>query len=810
VRVDHDKREIVCSVGDLAYPTTYRRIGVERGDGFRRMWLGQDIHSRRAELRAAEDTNYRAEVHVVHRTARHNWNITITGRIDGLSIDRAQRRVSVEEVKSIHFDLELEALYRSEKLQRHLYQLLLYSLFLSTQPELEGFAFVPQLVLIDLVSGESKIVDAEFEAESVAATLEASLDQLVDDVESRHGLLAAKRAFAESLAFPYKRMRPFQQEIVDAVERAVRQREALLVSAPTGIGKTMAALYPALRESLKAGKKLFYLTSKTLQQEMAVEGLRLLNDGSFRVLRIRAKQKMCAHTEMICHEDFCPFAARYSEKMEKSGLLSRVATSMSYFDPDLTFELAKSTEVCPFEVSLELIEQADVIVCDYNYIFDPYVGLKAYQQESDYGDCVLIVDEAHNLVDRGRGYYSPELHESAFDAIRKHLAGRNCRIEGWEELLELLRAHLHQLAEAIEEGSTQTLCEPDRELFVDQRAEWERVATNYISWKIENRIAEEDDPLVDFYFKLVKFTNLLSESGEEFAHIIERAPDGLRLKVFCKDPSRFLGSVFDSAHATVALSATLEPFEFYRKTLGLPAHRVCELSLPSPFPRANRKIVVIPEVDTTFKQRANHYDRIADTVAEIAVASDGNFLALFPSYAFLREVADRMPPIGKNVMLQRADMTDYERNAMLDILRHKPSRGNLILAVSGGMYAEGVDYRGDMLSGVMVVGPALPTVSFEQELLKRYYDEQYGSGFEFAYLIPGMTRVVQSAGRVIRSESDIGVIALLCRRFTQETYTRYFPSDWYEESPRELISRKPASDIRAFFEAMSTPQLRLM
>ncbi|HXM76793.1 MAG TPA: ATP-dependent DNA helicase, partial [Thermoanaerobaculia bacterium] len=285
---------------------------------------------------------------------------------------------------------------------------------------------------------------------------------------------------------------------------------------------------------------------------------------------------------------------------------------------------------------------------------------------------------------------------------------------------------------------------------------------------------------------------------------------GLRLKIFCKDPARFLGSIFDSAHATIALSATLEPFEFYRKTLGLPIDRVCELSLPSPFPRANRKIVVIPEVDTTYKQRANHYDRIADTVAEIAESSEGNFLALFPSYAFLREVADRMPPTHKNVMLQRTDMTDYERNAMLDILRDRPARGNLILAVSGGMYAEGVDYRGDMLSGVMVVGPALPNVSFEQELLKRYYDEQYGSGFEFAYLIPGMTRVVQSAGRVIRSESDIGIIALLCRRFTLESYTRYFPSDWYEESPRELISKKPANEIRAFFEAKSTPQLRLV
>src|SRR2546430_90316 len=488
MRIDHEARSLVCSVGDLVYESTYRRIGVERGDGFRRMWLGQDIHSRRAEFRANEDPNYRAEVHVVHRVECRGWNVTVTGRVDGLSIDREEKRVTIEEVKSIHFDLELEALYRSEKLQRHLYQLLLYSLFLSTQPELEGFAFVPQLVLIDLVSGESKIVDAEFEEESVAATLEASLDQLVDDVESRHGLLAAKRAFAESLAFPYERMRPFQQEIVDAVERAVRQREALLVSAPTGIGKTMAALYPALRESLKAGKKLFYLTSKTLQQEMAVEALHLLNDGSFRVLRIRAKQKMCAHTEMICHEDFCPFAARYSEKMEKSGLLSRLTTSTSYFDPDLTFELSRSTEVCPFEVSLELIEQADVVICDYNYIFDPYVGLKAYQDDNDYGDCVLIVDEAHNLVDRGRSYYSPELHEKSFDAVRDHLAGRSCRVEGWQELLEEMRGQLHELASVLEDKDTQSLCEPNRDFFIHQRAEWERLVMNYISWKIENRI----------------------------------------------------------------------------------------------------------------------------------------------------------------------------------------------------------------------------------------------------------------------------------------------------------------------------------
>jgi DNA excision repair protein ERCC-2 len=775
VRIDHEARTLVCSVGDLVYETTYRRIGVERGDGFRRMWLGQDIHSRRAELRANEDPNYRAEVHVVHRVECRGWNVTVTGRVDGLSIEREAKRVTIEEVKSIHFDLELEALSRSDKLHRHLYQLLLYAYFLSSQPDFDGFEFAPQLVLIDLISGDTKVIDAEFDRGSVASTLEASIEALVEKIESAGALIAAKKAFADSLTFPYDAVRPHQDEIIAAVSHAVREREALLVSAPTGIGKTIAALYPAVRESLRAGKKLFYLTSKTLQQDAVIKALAMLNDGAFRVLRIRAKQKMW------------------------------------YFDPDITFEMAKSTEVCPFEVSLELIEQADVVVCDYNYIFDPYVGLKAYQQEHDYGDCVLIVDEAHNLVDRGRGYYSPEISEASFDEITRHLRSRNCWVEGWEELLELLRDHMHAMAESLEDDAKQAICEPDRDLFVEQRAEWERIVISYIGWKIENRIVEEDDPLIDFYFKLMKFANLLNEGGDELAHLIERGKDGLRLKIFCKDPSRFLGRIFDSAHATIALSATLEPFEFYRKTLGFPADRTTELSLPSPFPRENRKIVIVSDVETTYKQRANHYDRIAATVGEIAEANEGNFLALFPSYAFLREVADRMAPLQKNVMLQRSDMTDYERNAFLDILRDRPLRGgNLILAVSGGMYAEGVDYQGHMLSGVMVIGPALPQVSFEQELLKRYYDDQYGAGFEFAYLIPGMTRVVQSAGRVIRSESDVGVIALLCRRFTQESYTRYFPSDWYEQSPRELVSRKPASEIRAFFDAKSTPQLRML
>ena len=307
------------------------------------------------------------------------------------------------------------------------------------------------------------------------------------------------------------------------------QQEALLVSAPTGIGKTMAVLYPAVKQSLKLGKKLFFLTSKTMQQDAAVEALKLLNDGSFRVLRIRAKQKMCAHTEMICHEDFCPYAARYSEKMQRTDLLDHWSRRSATSIRRSRSRWRKSNEVCPFEVSLELIEQADVIVCDYNYIFDPYVGLKAYQQENDYGDCVLVVDEAHNLVDRGRGYYSPELHRGAVrphpaTSGRPQLLARRRRRSCWKSCAE----HFHELAESLGEDPDvkQSLCEPDRELFLEQRTEWERLVMYYIGWKIENRIVETDDPLIDFYFKLVKVANLMTEKGDEFAHLDRAHPEG--------------------------------------------------------------------------------------------------------------------------------------------------------------------------------------------------------------------------------------------------------------------------------------------
>jgi DNA excision repair protein ERCC-2 len=727
MRIDFENRTLRCAVGDLSWEEGYRRIGGDRGQTFRRMWIGREIHEKRAGERAAADPHYRPEVFVTHNSSIKGWDVTIAGRIDGLSIDQEAGRAIVEEVKSIHFELELERVMRSERLQHYLYQLHLYAWFLSMREEHASLTFAPQLVLIDLVTGEAKTIESPFDAASVADAFRGSVEALVRRLESERELRMAKSAWADTIDFPHERMRPFQMEMVSAVERAVREGETLLVSAPTGVGKTIAAIFPALRESLRKGRKLFFLTPKTLQQDHAVRAFEALNDGTFRVLRIRAKKKMCAHDEVICHEEFCPYARDYAEKMERNHLVARIRDELSYFDPDVVFEMARSEKVCPFEVSLELVDEADVIVCDYNYVFDPYIGLKAWAEDGDWSDCVFIIDEAHNLLDRGRGYYSPEIGEERLRAVSMHLSSRPYAApDGWDDLVDELRAHLVELSTPLgsgREAQSQALCEPDIRLLMRHRLEWEKIVLRYIAWKIENRVAEADDPVIDFYYRLVRLTDALSNRGGEFSHIIERRRDELVLKVFCKDPSRFLGEIIEGSHATIAMSATLEPFEFHRRTLGFPGARTAELSLPSPFPRENQCILVVSDVDTTWKARAGHYDGIAKHVAAIAEATQGNALALFPSYAFLEEVSYRIPVGNHEIFVQRPDMTEYERQAILDAMRMSKTRPCLILAVAGGMYAEGIDYQGDMLSVVCVVGPALPALTFEQELLKRYYDE---------------------------------------------------------------------------------------
>ena len=782
------------TVRELAEDEGFRRVGFDRGDGWRRLGLGLELHSRVLGERRTAHAGYRAEVHLEARLPVDDWTAVLSGRLDGC-VEREPGRWLIEELKSAHLPVDglRPSGYAFERDRR---QLLGYCYLWRRlgHGRVDG-----ALVYVDIETGEELSLEVPFD-EAVERDVESRLARVLGIW--RAGQIARERkvAAAARLPFPHTAPRPIQEKLIEAVRQAVEGGENLLAEAPTGSGKTAAALHPALAAGLATGRQVVFLTSKTLQQKMAVSSLVAMNERAFRSVQIRAKERMCANDRVLCHEDFCRFAKAYPEKMATSNVLGRLLDAHPHLDPDAVFEEARREEVCPFEVQLELAERADAIVADYNYVFEPAAALRHLAGE-DLRDAILVVDEAHNLPDRARQIFSPEILEEELTLLAARLRLQQGAL--FEDLLasvEALIEILRETAEDLPEGEAIAEIEPPRDAILDLRAAWEPTLVRYLDWKRETRLALVDDPVLEFHFLLQRFCAVLSLFGPDFTAVVERRSGGVRLGLVCLDPARMLAPTFARASANVFLSATLTPPEAIRRMLGLSPDRTASISLPPPFPPENRKVLIVPTVRTTYKARERNYGRIAQLLAEMSGAHGGNDLVLFPSYRFLTEVAGRMPPTRSRLVVQRPDLTAYERQQILDSLTAPPPGGTLLFAVSGGMYAEGVDYPGELLSAVFVVSPALPQVSFERELLRRYFDDREEAGFDYAYLQPGMTRVVQAAGRLIRSETDRGVIALLCARFLEEPYASRLPRDWYDVTPAELATRRPADEIREFFE----------
>jgi DNA excision repair protein ERCC-2 len=510
---------------------------------------------------------------------------------------------------------------------------------------------------------------------------------------------------------------------------------------------------------------------------------------------------MCANDRVLCHEDFCPYAKDYAGKMERSGLVERLRESQSHFDPDAIFAAAKEEKVCPFEVQLELARRADAIAADYNYVFDPGAALSHLDREG-LASAVLLIDEAHNLPDRARKIFSPELLEEGFrDVAGRILLQPGELFEALSGVMEDAAGLLQKTAGAMEEFTPIREMEPPRSELRELWKRWEPELIRYLTWKREVKLALAEDPVVDLHFDWQRFMAILNLFGPGFACVLEKRPPGARLALVCLDPARAIAPVFKASASAILFSATLSPVEVTRRLLGLEKERTTAMSLPPPFPRENRKVMILPQVRTTFAARARSYGTIAGLVAQMADAQEGNGLVLFPSYQFLEQVAGKMPPMRASLIVQRPNLGAQERENIFKALASAPSGGVLVFAVLGGMYAEGVDYPGELLSAVYIVSPGLPQVNYERELLRHYFEETEQAGFEYAYLQPGMTRVIQAAGRLIRSETDRGVIALLCQRFLQEPYASHLPRDWYDESPLELIAREPAAEVREFFKS---------
>jgi DNA excision repair protein ERCC-2 len=766
----------------------------------RRLSLARHAHRHHQHARSA---TYRREFTVRQHFRVDDFDVRLHGRIDGLQpLDGGAWLI--EEIKTVILPPLAWAALSADSHPAHIEQLGIYGHLI----EHTGQPVTGRLLYVNLADGATRSFDVTGPFAHYGPIIVARIRALLTDAFEREHRRAERRQRAAALVFPHPQPRRHQDRLIEAVRQAVAAGRHLLVSAPSGIGKTVGTLWPALQEALAHDRRVLFVTAKNTQHAQAADTVRRLAAATGVV--IQAREKMCINSVYACREEFCPHLQGLAVRLQQPGLAARLADNR-VVEPTTAIETGRRTGICPFELATHLAKQLDVVVCDYNYVFDPQVSVRGWFANDNAADAILIIDEAHNLAERARDYYSPSLSRQQLHNVGRQL--RHVSPALARQIRHLLRVIddflAGQHAASPDEysqlddrpppaaGAAVGLVESPRLFFEQLQPEIDRLAVRYFLDKVESGRPLAEDPLEDFFAELDRFHNVLALAGEEFVYLA----DGQSLKVLCRDASRMLAERLNSFHSVVAMSATLEPMDFYQTLLGFDPRRTDQLSLPSPFPPEHRKVLVYPALSTAFRHRDANHPQIAAVIATTVAARPGNYLALFPSYEFLRATARHL---AVPFLAQQPGMTDAERAALLAALRsNEPPR--LVLAVQGGVFAEGVDYPGEMLSGVIVISPALPQVSVERELMRQYYQERYGRGFEFAYLYPGMNRVIQSVGRLIRSETDVGVAVLVCQRFAQDQYARLFPPDWTAATD-SLVTRDLAGDLAAFWRRVSAPR----
>lgn len=783
--MDLVNRRVTLGVGDLL-ATGVLPVGRVAGlSVWTRLELGREAHRTHQRAQAELHTGYAREITVKYQTTVDDFAVTVQGRLDGVYPAVNGGPTVIEEIKSVVLTPLAFAALDRDSYPHYVEQLRLYCFLVGGQT-------LGRLVFLNVADGARKDFEIPGPFADCADWLADRVRALIRQAEDNQQRRATRRAAARELNFPFAQPRRHQDEMIAAVRRAVQAGRHLLVSAPAGIGKTAGALFPVMQAAAAEGRQVFFVTAKNTQHAQALETVRRL--AGLTAVAWRAREKMCINNVYACREEFCPHLQMFALKLERTKVLERLKPVTT---ADELIEAGRGVSLCPFELALLQAERADGIVCDYNYVFDPQVYLRRFFQDEDYSDAILIVDEAHNLADRARDYYSPRFPRrllrqltAQVPAMEPALA-RDFRhlIRRLNEFFETVGGQVGDEYSQVEAPTgPQFLIESPRPFFEELRPTVSKLAVRYLLDKLTRGRQVAEDPVEEFFAVVGQFSAALAWEGEEFDYVFDRS-GGESVRVVCHDASRMLAERMAGFHSVIAMSATLEPAEFYRQMLGLPSDRTDVVSLPSPFPVENRLVRIVPTVSTTYSRRGGSYDKIAAIIETVTAARPGNYMALFPSYDFLRAVAARLP----GAICQTPQMDDAARAAVLTALQ-SAAPPKLVLAVQGGVFAEGVDYPGEVLSGVIVVSPALPQVTFERERMRRYYDQRGGNGFEYAYLYPGMNRVIQSVGRLIRSETDRGVAVLVCQRFAQDPYAALVPADWHS-----AVTRNLAADLAQFW-----------
>lgn len=720
---------------------------------------GTKIH---AYYQKKQGSHYVSEYPLKETFFVDDFTVTLEGRADGIIL--LPNRVIIDEIKSTVIDLDEFATTQKEW---HLGQAECYALMYAHEKNLSQIDI--RLTYISQISDTKKVEEYHYEIEQ----LEKRIDGLLRDYLDFHRILFRKKIdrnqSSKTLAFPFSSFREGQRELAKYCYSVAKKGGRLFVEAPTGIGKTISTLYPAARSFAdEANDKIFYLTAKTSGRVAAFQAVKLLKENglSCSVITISAKDKICFQPGASCNPDECPFAQHYYQKLQ--SVLRESLACFDTFNEQQIIDIASRYEMCPFELELDLSLYCDIILCDYNYVFDSMVYMRRYFDE-DASHFMALIDEAHNLVERGRDMFSTKISYALFMKAKKALG----KIEHKKMKNAFRRMNKWWKERLLEYSFGETI-------LVDVEDTWLRIFDQFVKAGqdfLKNEAKKVEEDFLTFYFSIHRFLKLYELMDDSFCLYIEYPSEKeIYLSLFCMDPSRQLRRRLNQLHAAILFSATLSPADYYMRVLGGDKEDPL-LMLPSPFPRENLLLMVQPNISTRLKNREETIQQIADSIRAFVKHKIGNYFVFFPSYVYMEMVKcvleDELP-----ILAQTKEMQEKEKENFLAHFPLHPHQTTIGFVVLGGAFSEGIDLMDDRLIGAMIVGVGLPTISFERNLIREYYQNNEENGYYFSYVNPGMNRVMQAVGRVIRSEQDRGMILLVDDRYLHRNYQQLFKTEW--------------------------------
>ena len=727
---------------------------------------------------------YRAEVPLKLEVPQEQYVLALEGRADGIitNVDG----VTVDEIKCMYTDVTRF----EEPIFVHKAQAMCYAYIYALQNGLNQISV--QLTYCDLDTEEICRFEEAFSFFWLERWFQDMMEAYRKWTDFQFAWRKIRQTSIQTLEFPFP-YREGQYKLVGDVYRTIHRKKILFIQAPTGTGKTISTLFPAIRavgENL--GDKIFYLTAKTITRTVAKDTCDLLKAKGYRgkVIVLTAKEKMCPCEEMDCNPSNCLRAKGHYDRVNDA--VYDLITTEEDFTRERMLAQAEKYQVCPFEMSLDASLYADIIICDYNYVFDPNVYLKRFFSEEEKGDYIFLVDEAHNLVERGREMYSAVLVKEEILTVKKLVRGKDRKLEGALEKCN------RQMLEWKRECETYTIYESIGafafslmrlmsllDIFLQSRGEM-----------------PERKEVTEFYLNVRHFMNMFERVDENYVLYSDfDETDRFCLHLYCVYPSVNLQECLERGKSTIFFSATLLPVNYYKNLLSSKKDNYAVYA-DSAFREEQRLLFIGRDVSSLYTRRTlGEFHRIALYIQQVLRAKKGNYLIFFPSYRFMEDVYEQFLAVNEqeaDCMMQSGNMNEADREEFIQEFSNPRGKSLAAFCVLGGIFSEGIDLKEDLLIGVLIVGTGLPQICNQREILKEYYQEENGQGFDYAYQYPGMNKVLQAAGRVIRTASDRGIIGLLDERFLRSDYRQLFPREWSQYEVHTLDSLPGA--LEAFWK----------